>query len=321
MGRCVKILTMKIKLKDTKLVDENKRPITFFHVTPCEKIDRFFPLSHFGTQTAARMRSMHFVYKALGLPEPTVLPDQLSSELLQKYEQQKDAPRLSTYAVHLKMKSPIRISDLSHHSLEQYYRWFSNWYQPKSQYLTGEERCEGDVVGPERIKYKKVLTDFIFRDPFVQSEQDLKKELLSESFYPIPEKLEAPQQIPAFLFPVASRMDKRLYLLAEKVAFQRMIRYLEGEGYDGFVYQNEYEDKGQNSYIIFRPEQVFDLSEKTGEHLILEKTPKQKAFLRDVELQFFGTHKMLSPFQRIQNHLQQKLQKRRVRISKGYMKL
>lgn len=298
---------MKIKLKSTKLVDENKNPITFFHTTPCGKIKHFFPLSHFGTREAAQMRSMHFIYDALGMTEPVSHPDKIPPRLLEKLLQQKSIPNLQTYSVHLAIKSPLRMPDIIHHSLEHYYRWFSHQYAPKSQYLEGRERCEGDVVGPARIKYKDVVSDFIFLDPFTRSEAELKKELLAESFYTIPEKLEAPKYIPSFLSSVRLKMDKRLYFLAENVAFQRMMRYLEGEGYDGISYQNAHEDVGQKSYIIFRPEQVFFPSEELKEHTVPEKTPSQKAFLQDVEIKFFETHGTPSPSQRIQKHLQQKL--------------
>lgn len=307
---------MKIRLKNTKLLDEHKNPLSLFHVSPQKGIERFFPLSHFGTQLAARMRLMHFVYQTLGLSEPSELPEQLPTQVLKKFNQCKNAPKLSTYSAYLALKSPVRIPDLCRHSLEQYYYWFTRQYAPKSLFLSGEERCEGDVVGAAaRIKYKTVLSNFIFRDPFTRSEQDLKKELQAESFYDIPQELQAPESIPYFLSPIAHKMDKRLFPLAEKVAFQRLMRYLESEGHDGFVYRNEYEDKGQNSYIIFRPEQVFDLSKNETEHVVKDKTPEQKSFLQGVELNYFKTHGMLSPLQRIQNHLE-KLQKSKLECSK-----
>ena len=302
---------MKIKLKNTKLADTNKNPLPFFHSTPCEKIERFLPLSHFGTQAAAHMRSMHFIYRSLGIQEPAILPKAIPFQLLKKFNQQKDAPKLQMQKVYLAMKSPLKIPDLTHHSVEQYYRWFSDKYAPKSQYLSGSERCEGDVVGSARTKYKKVLSNFIFLDPFVQSESDLKKEIKAESFYDVTQEEKVSPNIPSFLFPVASQINKTNFYLAEKVVLQRMMRYLEGEGYDGFVYQNEYEDKGQNSYIVFRPEQVFHASEKSMEHAVAEKTPEQKSFLYGKEVEFFKKHEMLSPTQRIQNHLKRKLQKSR----------
>ncbi|MBQ4472432.1 MAG: hypothetical protein II942_04240, partial [Alphaproteobacteria bacterium] len=249
---------MKIKLKNTKLVDADKNPVMFFHATPCDKIKSFLPLSHFGTSKAANMRAAHFVYKALGMKEPNFYPENVPDSLVKKLAQQTNIPPLRVFPVYLAMKSPVEMPDLTLHGLAQYYQWFSRKYVPKTKYLTKNEWCEGTVVGQAQIKYKKLVSDFIFLDPFTRSEGDLKKELSAESFFLIPTKTEIPDHIPAFLLPVLPKVDKRLYSLAEKVAFQRMMRYLEGEGHDGFVYQNECEDEGQKSYIIFRPEQVFN---------------------------------------------------------------
>ena len=298
---------MKIRLKNTKLVDENKNSVVFFHTTPCEKIESFWPLSHFGTCKSAQMRSIHFAYKTLGIPEPLNFPEEIPDNLIQKLSQYEDVPKLQTFFVYLAMKSPLYMPDLIHHSVEHYYQWFSRQYAPKSQYLTGQERCEGDVVGAAKTKYKNIVSEFLFLDPFTRSEGELKRELAAESLYAVPEKLEIPKYVPAFLSPVLSKMDRKLYSLAEKVALQRMIRYLEGEGYDGFVYRNECEDKGKKTYIIFRPEQVFHPSEELKEHVVPEKTSDQKTFLQNVESKFFEAHGVLSPSQRVRNHLQRKL--------------
>lgn len=290
---------MKIKLKNTKLQDENKRPIIFYHATPCkEKIESFLPLSHFGTKTASQMRSMHFIYKALGLPEPAVLPKEMPEVF-----QGRKIPDITTYQVYLSMKSPLKMSDFGQHSLVQFYNWFSMNYKPKSLFLTGAERCEGDVVGPSKIKYKKHLSDFIFVDPFTKSEKDLKDELLAESLYDTKYSRCAPKYIPSFLFPVRSQINRDYFSLAEKVAFQRMIRFLEGEGYDGFVYQNDHEDMGNNSYIIFRPQQVFEVGKSENVHTV---EPAKITLLQKIENDFFESRGILSPIQRIQKYRQLK---------------
>lgn len=286
---------MKINLKNTKLQDENKRPIIFYHATPCkEKIESFLPLSHFGTKTASQMRSMHFAYEAYDIDEPACPPQKLPD-----FFQGKKIPPITTYAVNLCIKNPLNIPDLTKHSLEQYYNWFSRSYSPKSKFLTGSERCEGDVVGPAKIKYKKHISDFIFVDPFTKSKKDLQKELLAESLYDTTYSRCVPKYIPSFLFPVRSQINRDYFSLAEKVAVQRMIRFLEGEGYDGFFYQNEYEDKGQNSYIIFRPQQVFDVQSKETEHAVLVP---DKGFLEKTEMDFFVSKGVESPCQRIKKH-------------------
>lgn len=290
---------MKINLKNTKLQDENKRPIVFYHATPCkEKIESFLPLSHFGTKTASQMRSMHFAYEACGIDEPVCPPKELPD-----FFKGKKVPQITTYAVNLCIKNPLKIPDLTNHSLQQYYNWFSQFYSPKSKFLTGLERCEGDVVGPAKIKYKKHISDFIFVDPFTKSKKDLKKELLAERLYDTKYSRCAPKYIPSFLFPVHSQINRDYFSLAEKVAFQRMIRFLEGEGYDGFVYQNDHEDSGNNSYIIFRPQQVFDPVTSEEVHIV---EPVNKGLLQKIENDFFESKGILSPIQRIQKYHQLK---------------
>ena len=296
---CQKENMMKFNLKTSKLLDENKRPIVFCHATPCkEKIESFLPLSHFGTKTASQMRAIHFVYNTLGIPEPAFLPKELPG-----FFQGRKMPEIKTYHVHLSMKSPLKILDFGQHSLVQFYNWFSMNYKPKSLFLTGEERCEGDVVGPSKIKYKKHLSDFIFVDPFTKSEKDLKDELLAESLYNSKQPQNVPKYIPSFLFSVRSQINRDCFSLAEKVAFQRMIRFLEGEGYDGFVYQNDHEDMGNNSYIIFRPQQVFEVGKSENVHTV---EPANKSFLQKIENDFFKTKGVLSPIQRIQKYRQLK---------------
>ena len=95
------------------------------------------------------------------------------------------------------------------------------------------------------------------------------------------------------LFP--SDSDNKLELI-KNVSLQRMIRYLETEGYDGFVYKNDCEDIGQRSYIIFRPEQVFKQGET--EHELPSIGKENQAFLNKTEDDFFETKGILSPYKR-----------------------
>lgn len=293
---------MKIRLKTSKLLDNNKKPIVFYHATPqAQKISSFLPLSHFGTKLASDMRARHFIYKTLGIPEPAVLSKTLPESLKEQIRKIKNQPSITTYEVFIHIKKPLKINDFGKHSLEQYQRWFLNCYTPKSQFLTGKERCEGDVVGNTRTKYKKVLSDFIFVDPFTKSETDLRKELSAENLYDFKEDPRKSKEIPSFLSSIYPLINRDCFNLAEKVAFQRMIRFLEGEGYDGFVYSNEYEDKGNNSYIIFRPQQVFNTN-GNQENIIPEKTPEEKEILTINETIFFEKQKTPSPTQRIKQH-------------------
>ena len=294
---------MKIKLKNTKLVSTDKTPLTLYRSTP-DPVPQtgFKPLSHFGTKVAAHMRTMHFVYQALNIPEPVVLPSELPKSLLNAFHKKSDMT-FTTYSVHLHMKSSLRMPDVTHHNLAGYYRWFCTSYKPKSQFLTFTERMEGDVVGPEKIKYKQTLAEFIFLNPFTRSESELKRELSSDSLYhlPLPPHITS---MPAFLAPVLKQARSLPFELPEHVAFQRMIRFLEGEGYDGFVYRNDYEDKGNDSYIIFRPWQVFMANSDTSEHEVVQPTPQSRSILQSVEDSFFNMRPVSGPAERIFLHRQ-----------------
>ena len=78
-----------------------------------------------------------------------------------------------------------------------------------------------------------------------------------------------------------------------------MIRFLEGEGYDGFKYRNEYEDMGEFSYIIFRPEQVFNALQPEKIHQVSQRSEKEKSFLLGQEQRYFSEFDVASPTERI----------------------
>ena len=299
---------MKFKLKNTKLADEYKRPVLFFHTSPVEKIERFYPLSHFGTKRSAKMRGMHYVYQALGIPEPFILPDELPQNILTQFSKLKNAPKLFTYPVYLYAKSILKMPDLTKHSLEQFHNWFVKQYVPKSKFLTGAERLEGDIVGGAKTTYKKALAEFIFVDPFKQTKENLEKELSADSLYSVTAEESSPSEFPAFLTSAKENLDKIPFSLAEKVAFQRMIHFFEGEGYDAFSYKNEHEDINQTTYIVFRPEQIFQQNLSEEEHTV---PPFNSALLAQTEKQFFEKKKILSPQERITQSMYFKKQKTR----------
>ena len=302
---------MKIKLKNTKLVDEYKRPILFFHTSPVKGIERFYPLSHFGTKKSAEMRAMHYIYQALGVPEPEFLPDELPQNIREQFSKLKGAPQLFTYPVHLYSKSILKTPDLVKHSLEQFYHWFTKQYAPKSRFLTSAERLEGDGVGETKTTYKKALAEFIFIDPFLQSKEDLEKELAADTLYSSSTcssstKNKTLESFPSFLISAKENLKKIPFDLAEKVALGRMIRFLEGEGYDTLSYKNTHEDINQTTYIVLRPEQVFKQNAFNEEHVI---QPNDALLLTQIEKNFFKKKQILSPSERINQVLCLKKQK------------
>ena len=66
----------------------------------------------------------------------------------------------------------------------------------------------------------------------------------------------------------------------KKAGFEALKSALDRLGYDGIVYENKYEDKGSDSYIAFRPEQVKSAEKRRhlrlrqSEHLCARPDPQ-----------------------------------------------
>ena len=84
--------------------------------------------------------------------------------------------------------------------------------------------------------------DFVFLQPERLSLRLVKKELTLGGMFPI----------------VKSNMPQGERLNREHLMYQRMIRYFEKEGYDGFIYKNVCEDYGSLSFITFHTHQVVE---------------------------------------------------------------
>ena len=290
----------KWNIERTKLVDENKRPLALYHVTPVPGgIKKYYPLSHFGTARAAKMRAANFIFQALKLPNPAPLPEVVEPELVAKLGNK--LPPLSTQKVYLYMRHPCKMPDLTAHTLPHYMWWFLHKYELKRSHLSGRELSEMDAIRTENMHYKKLLTKFIFVDPFVRSQEDLERELASERLFHPQEwkKNNKKPEYPSFLRPVLDKAKQIPFALAEHVVWQRMIRFLEGEGYDGFKYRNEYEDMGEFSYIIYRPEQAFNALMPEKIHEVPQLSEREKDFLLGQEQRFFSEFDLASPTERI----------------------
>ena len=293
-------MTRILHIKNTKLVDQNGRPMPLFHATPFPGgISRYRPLSHFGTARAASMRAAGFVYEALGLPNPAPMPEVPDDEIILRAGNK--LPTLSTQKLYLYMRHPLEMMDLINHSMAQWQYWFSRRYDLKRRYLSSVELSELDALGSSSMNYKRLVTQFIFMDPFTLSQGELMQELASENLYDPFDWQDDKRKVdyPAYLRPVAERARKVPFRLAERVVFQRMIRFLEGEGYDGFKYRNQYEDMGNFSFMNMRPESVFNALRDVDTHIVPALPPKQQAYLWQQEQRFFGEYDLLSPTDRI----------------------
>ena len=309
---------VKFNIKQTRLVNEKGQPLDVYHATQVPGgIQRYYPLSHFGTDRAARMRAAHFIYQALQKDDPAPMTEVADDELIMELGNR--LPPLSTQKLYLYMRHPKRIPDLINHNLAQYRYWFENRYEPKRQYLSPREMSELDALGAKQMNYKRLLTRFIFSDPFTQTRDSLMQELACESLFKPNDwqKNTQPPAYPSYLRPVLDQARQVPFPLAEQVTWQRLIRFLEGEGIDGFKYMNDYEDMGNFSYIIFRPEQVFNALTPITEQEVPTPNPQQAAFLLGQEQNFFSQYDIPSPTERIMVYRHRKLEKIREILGKN----
>ncbi len=160
---------------------------------------------------------------------------------------------------YLKIKQPIVIPDVGCHTVDTYKKALFHFLLSKQWQTVAPLRhgCElFNPLGDKGKKYPRFFGEicknadflpvirFIFDEPWSLSIKRVRQELALEKLY-MPCQDEPSD--------VAAEID-RCHLI-----FQRMIRFCESQGYDGFSYINREEDKGSESYIIFRPDQVMRL--------------------------------------------------------------
>lgn len=301
-----------VNINQTKLKN-NGRLINLYHMTPAGGFKYYHPLSHFGTSKAANMRGLHYLCSAN--KEVKIGNVESMEEIYKLLSTSPDTPSLSMQKVHLYMKHPITVEDWGdHRGIAGWKNWFSHDYEPKAIYLNHSEFMEQCDASEQHkrynvaltTRYKKLLTQFIFVEPFkTLTPEEVKQELNAENLFK----------------PKDEQTDR------ESLAMQRLIRFLEGEGYDGFRYVNDHEDRGSTSYIIFRPWQVFNALVPETKHELPKLTEKQSAFLLTQEQKFFhpsenamdtaSVDKGLSPSERIKRHAEQKA-KHSIKTSRKY---
>ena len=158
--------------------------------------------------------------------------------------------------VALNMSHPIEIIDIFEHNLCNYKQLVLNVLEQEkytSLLLKAQPLLRTFAIAGLLIDYQipqvPPVYDMIFKDPLHLSDTEVIAELQSETLYQ----------------PLKGNINmgkNRTHL-----AFQRMIRFFERRGIDGFKYVNRWEDKGHYSYIVFRPEQVIQLNDNMPQNL------------------------------------------------------
>lgn len=201
--------------------EPNLFPFTLFHGTYYE-FDYFRPLTHFGLEVNARANLNEGKWKRnpdIDITKPKIIP------------------------VKLVRGNYPEIPDLNDHSVD-------NWMGILFQYMCKEYIADyiNALNQTDKQKFvsecKRVHADIMTRDIPVPwqfdwicepinhtiSEQDIQTELSTETLFDIHN--------------------------AENLFFQRMIKYFESIGINGFSYANYTEGPGNHSYIIFRQNAV-----------------------------------------------------------------
>lgn len=288
---------MKIRLDRTKIVGADGKPLALHHVTDRPQgVDAYLPLSHFGTEKAAAIHARGLLEKAAGRPLPLEAPDPRKPVDFRAYMHEPNLPPLSQQKVFLHIRSPLAVPDLSLHSVAQWKRWFENIYVPKKRFLSRDELHEAWALKPHETRYKKALAAFIFDDPAVGRPDEREAELAAGKIF-------TPGQIAAIRGrPDAAPSGRGRLSASDALTYQRLIRFLTGEGYDGFSYRNAYEDKGSTSYMIMRPAQVFQALDDAAEHSVPQPGAFDGQLLAEIEKRFFDAAGQAGPTARIAAH-------------------
>ena len=265
---------------DILLQDSSNQPIKLYHGTATD-FEFFRPLSHFGSKSAATLAAQMAIENGCEILDSTsVSQRQLENYSIKAYilpEKRKIIP------VHLIMKRPLYVHDLGMHTIENYKKIVLQELE-KDTYtnLMIKEHPvlqKFAIAGMLMNAYQEQQTvppiyDMIFKDPMdmeKMSSFDVANELYCEKLYP-----------------VMAQMDEEDVSNADKVnrqhlVLQRMIRFFESRGYDGFVYHNRGEDKGHLSYIAFRSEQVVRLDRDLPKYVNLYPDEEDSQQLRQME--------------------------------------
>ena len=226
--------------------------------------DKAGPLSHVGSFKAARERldSLERAIKEGRSENLTRLGVDFSKVFFQ------------IKPILLKIKNPFRLPELGNHKLQDYKRLMVHVLLMKekgrdvvSSLYAG--KFGSDYFASNLIKHSlpKEYT-YIFDDPYSLNFDDVKKELMLGGLFEV-EK---------------GSKDCVNSINRENLCYQRMIRFFERQGYDGFVYRNGWEDVGEDSYICFRPDTVIEPLKVDNKELVIPtRIDKQNILLLDEE--------------------------------------
>lgn len=223
------------------LTDNQGHPIRVFHGTGT-RFDHFLPLSHFTTDK--RIAALYANLKR----QPIESINQSSAMLSQ--------PSISSDEIiipaYLKLSHPFESPEkICPDSKGATYSYLSD---SKQVCASSKESSNPDV-------------DFIFRNPFEITNEQVVHELMLDSLY----------------FPSSNMQLNRSHLVK-----QRQIQFWESFGYDGFKYMTEI---FYPAYVVFRSNQVYRLDRKDCNYEIIPNHPENKLELKKIHDGYVNSYK------------------------------
>lgn len=224
--------------------------INFYHGTHHD-FDRFFPLSHFGTQEAAQIIldiGPHDFGEYLNAITQKKRPDMPDTAPVSASK-----PRIITAKFNI--NKTYEISDINTHHDIMYYKDMFLYH------IFDELKLNGI---PE-------FYDNIFVAPMYMNIRDVINELNSDNLYTVETQTKNNM--------TADEINRY------HLCYQRMIQYWEHLGFNGFHYTNTLEAPGHISYVIFRPENILTANNKTSGIVHTSNKKYSERILRNATLQ------------------------------------
>lgn len=235
-----------MKSKDTQLLEEayqlifeKQGKIIVYHATTLPKLESFKPFSHFGTKQAALDRVKDLLHAYENPDDEMYKPKTLEQAVAKKAP--RNLEKAFLYTIALDIKNPVRVQD----------------------YINAGDPVIGEWSDAEKISLwsldilkntanKELANILKWYGVWVKENVECYIEQISESQFPfdnlLPEHLKWKS---AWGKDVSVRYTNY---------FEQWIYLMMKYGVDGLVYENKVEDKGQDSYIIFDPKQVRQIS-------------------------------------------------------------
>lgn len=285
-------VTFKGKSGESLFLKFKSKPVPFYH-SALMKASSVFPLMHFGTLRAAQERliSLRSLFYEDRRFQKYIARIAASTGIVSENSEREEY--ISAYF--LRCQKPLLIPDLGNFGIEELRSFFVNYMlfqNPETaeeiDVLTKKDRVFLDTSSIDQAEnieeYKALLSklpmgmyQFIFEQPKNMALAHVKKELSIGNIFPIVDE-KALAEKRAHLRTFMQKMPDKYVdnINRTNLMLQRFIRYFEAQGYDGFVYENACEDKGNYSYMIFRPEQAIKCCDTDKELPLLRDEKREQ---------------------------------------------